>query len=60
MGRRHQGRAASGHEGGHHGFDFEHWPGFYSLYGFVACVALVIAAKELRKLLMRDETYYDD
>ena len=37
----------------HHGFSFERWPGFYALYGFVACVALVLAAKELRKLLMR-------
>lgn len=44
----------------HHGFAFEQWPGFYSLYGFVACVALVLAAKELRKLLMRSEDYYGD
>ena len=33
--------------------------GFYGIYGFVACVALVLAAKELRKILMRDEDYYD-
>ena len=33
--------------------------GFYSLYGFVACVILVLVAKELRKVLMRDEEYYD-
>jgi hypothetical protein len=33
--------------------------GFYSLYGFVACVILVLAAKEMRKLLMRREDYYD-
>lgn len=32
--------------------------GFYALYGFVACVLLVLLAKELRKLLMRDEDYY--
>lgn len=44
----------------HHGFAFESWPGFYSLFGFVACVALVLAAKELRKLLMRPEDYYGD
>lgn len=43
-----------------HGFGFEHWPGFYSFFGFVACVALVLAAKELRKLLMRPEDYYED
>lgn len=33
--------------------------GFYCLYGFVACVLLVLLAKELRKLLMRDEDYYE-
>ena len=33
--------------------------GFYALYGFIACVLLVLLAKELRKLLMRDETYYE-
>ena len=34
--------------------------GFYGIYGFVACVLLVLLAKELRKLLMRKETYYDE
>jgi hypothetical protein len=34
--------------------------GAYGIYGFVACVALVLTAKELRKLLKRDEDYYDD
>ncbi len=33
--------------------------GFYALYGFVACVLLVLLAKEMRKLLMRDEDYYE-
>mgnify|MGYP001264201711 FL=1 len=33
--------------------------GFYAIYGFVACVVLVLVAKELRKLLMRAEDYYD-
>lgn len=33
--------------------------GFYSLYGFAACVILVLVAKELRKVLMRGEGYYD-
>ena len=32
---------------------------FYGLYGFVACVALVLAAKLLRRILMRAEDYYD-
>jgi hypothetical protein len=44
----------------HHGFAFESWPGFYAFFGFVACVCLVLAAKELRKLLMRPEDYYGD
>lgn len=34
--------------------------GFYCLYGFVACVLLVLVAKELRKVLMRREDYYDE
>ena len=38
----------------------EHWFGFHGFYGLVACVALVLAAKGLRRLLMRPETYYDD
>ena len=32
--------------------------GFYALYGFVACVVLVVLAKQMRKVLMRDEDYY--
>jgi hypothetical protein len=50
---------ADDHAGSHAGFAFESWPGFYSLFGFVACVSLVIAAKELRKLLMHGEDYYE-
>ena len=34
--------------------------GFYGVYGFVACVLLVLIAKALRKILMRPEDYYDD
>ncbi len=34
--------------------------GFYAIFGFAACVILVLVAKELRKVLMRDESYYDD
>ena len=40
--------------------DWEGFPGFYALYGFVACVLLVLIAKEMRKLLMRGEDYYYD
>ena len=37
----------------------EGWFGFYAFYGFVACVLLVLAAKVMRKVLMRSEEYYD-
>lgn len=40
-------------------FAAEEWFGFYALYGFVMCVGLVLAAKWLRTILMRDEDYYD-
>ena len=33
--------------------------GFYGWYGFVCCVFAGLAARELRKLLKRDEDYYD-
>jgi membrane protein YdbS with pleckstrin-like domain len=33
--------------------------GFYAIYGFVSCVVLVLVAKQMRKLLMRDEEYYE-
>jgi len=38
---------------------WENLVGFYPLFGFVACVVLVIVAKEMRKVLMRSEDYYD-
>ena len=38
---------------------WEGWPGFYAVYGFVACVLLVLTATQLRKVLMREEDYYD-
>lgn len=41
-------------------FPWEEWPGFYAVFGFVACVALVLVARFiLRPLVMRRETYYD-
>lgn len=33
--------------------------GFYGFYGFFACVALVLTAKALRRVLMRPEDYYE-
>ncbi len=38
---------------------WEHLWGFYALYGFVACVLLVLLATEMRKVVMRKEDYYD-
>ena len=38
---------------------WEGLPGFYAAYGFVACVLLVLVAKKLRGILMRDEDYYE-
>ena len=34
-------------------------PGFYAVYGFVGIVVLVLLAKQLRRVVMRDEEYYD-
>jgi hypothetical protein len=34
-------------------------PGFYAVFGFVACVMLVLIARQLRKILMRGEDYYE-
>ncbi len=38
---------------------WEGWLGFYPIYGFVACVVLVLVATQMRKVVMRDEDYYD-
>ena len=43
----------------HEGVWFAGWFGFYAVYGFLACVALVLTAKALRRVLMRDEDYYE-
>lgn len=40
-------------------FDFESFPAVYGIYGFVSFVFIVFAGKGLRKLIMRDEDYYD-
>ena len=34
--------------------------GFYALYGFVACVTLVLLAKGLRRMVVRREDHYGD
>lgn len=43
----------------HGHFPWEGWFGFHAVYGFVACVALVEAAKLMRKVVMRPRDYYD-
>lgn len=45
------------HPHGH--FSWEEWINFYGFYGFISCVGLVLVAKQMRKLLMRKEDYYD-
>lgn len=43
----------------HEDFEFATLFGFHGFYGFFACVALVLAAKQLRRIVMRPENYYD-
>jgi DNA phosphorothioation-dependent restriction protein DptG len=43
----------------HEDFSFATLFGFHSLYGFLACAVIVLAAKQLRRVLMRDEDYYE-
>jgi hypothetical protein len=43
----------------HISVDWEKIPAFYALFGFVACVVLVLIAREMRKVVMRKEDYYD-
>ncbi len=33
--------------------------GFYSIYGFIGCTAIVLGSKWLRILVQRDEDYYE-
>ncbi|MEO0442934.1 MAG: hypothetical protein AAFZ92_04215 [Pseudomonadota bacterium] len=35
-------------------------PAFYTVFGFVACVILVLLAVQMRKFIIRDEHYYDE
>ncbi len=43
----------------HPEFKVEYVFGFYGLYGFIACVFLVLTAKVLRRILKRPVDYYD-
>ena len=40
-------------------FDFESVPGFFMVFGIVAFIAVIAVAKLLRKLIKRNEDYYD-
>ncbi len=42
----------------HSHFMIEDLFGFYGFYGFIMCAGLVVAAKLMRKIIMRDEDYY--
>ena len=37
----------------------ECFTGFYAIFGFTACVTIVLVAKQLRKILKLKEDYYD-
>ncbi|MCR9260735.1 MAG: hypothetical protein NXH95_13485 [Pseudomonadaceae bacterium] len=41
-------------------FGIDGWFGFGAVYGLLACVLMVVAAKVLGALLKRREDYYDD
>ena len=43
----------------HSHFGMENWFGFDGAFGFTSCMFLVLAAKQLRKILKRSEDYYD-
>jgi hypothetical protein len=43
----------------HGHFSWETAPEFYAVYGFVACVCLILISKALRLLVKRKEDYYD-
>ena len=41
-------------------FGVDTWFGFGAVFGFLACVAMVVVAKGLGVALKRDEDYYGD
>ena len=44
----------------HTSHGWERLLGFYAIYGFVGCTAIVLGSKLLRTLVQRPENYYDD
>lgn len=48
------------HDPKHH-FWWNDIPGFFIIFGFVGCVAIIVVSKYIgKKLLQKDEDYYDD
>ena len=43
----------------HPKFKIEGFPVFYGVFGFIVTIGLVMAARELRRIVKRDEDYYD-
>lgn len=43
----------------HPHFDIENIPEFFEIFGFIAFIFIVFAGKALRKLIMREEDYYE-
>ena len=44
----------------HGHFPWDQIPGFYSVFGLIACILIVVLAKALgKKWLMKKEDYYD-
>jgi hypothetical protein len=43
----------------HTDFFFQEWFGFFGFFGFFLSFGLVLTSKQLRKIVMRDEDYYD-
>lgn len=44
----------------HPHFAIEGWFGFYAWYGFISYCFIVLSAKQWRRVVKRDESYYDD
>jgi len=41
-------------------FEWENWPGFYGVFGFISCVVIVVIARYgLRPLVKRGEDVYE-
>ncbi|MCH2491905.1 MAG: hypothetical protein MK320_03825 [Gammaproteobacteria bacterium] len=44
----------------HATYPWEGWPGFYAIFGFVAFAGIVLLGKQLRRVIRRDDDYYND